>query len=334
MRGVDPVHRPLGRVAAAMTALLLGALLQPPGPATAGSPESMAPSDSPAPLAGTRWQLVELQSMDDATGTTRVRNPALYTLHLQPDGRATMRLDCNRGFGEWRAEPSRDPSNGSFRFGPLAVTRALCPPPSLGERVAIQAASVRGYLLKDGRLHLSLLADGGILVWEPMASAEGDLRLRRDPALEQAIRRATPDYRRSVVGSGTGPARYVHFRVDLNRDGAEEVFAYPMGSTFCGTGGCNLLLFTPTEGGDLKLINDFPISRLPILLSTQRTQGWLDFWRPESGGGAPPTYVHHVFDGRRYIERERIPADPPPEGSPIPVRTPTFADGIPLDPSP
>jgi hypothetical protein len=40
----------------------------------------------------------------------------------------------------------------------------------LDERVTGQAQYVRSFLLKDGRLHLSLMADGGIFVWEPMES--------------------------------------------------------------------------------------------------------------------------------------------------------------------
>ncbi len=59
------------------------------------------------------------------------------------------------------------PRNGSFKFGPLATTKALCPPPSMDEQVASDAQYVRSYLLKDGRLYLSLMADGGIYVWEP-----------------------------------------------------------------------------------------------------------------------------------------------------------------------
>jgi heat shock protein HslJ len=83
-------------------------------------------------------------------------------------GRAdAMQLNCNRATGTWKAKPSADSANGRFEFGPLAGTRALCPPPSLDERVAGQAQFVRSYLLKDGRLHLSLMADGGIYVWEP-----------------------------------------------------------------------------------------------------------------------------------------------------------------------
>jgi heat shock protein HslJ len=118
------------------------------------------------PLAGTTWRLVEFQSMDDAVGTTRPSDPSLYVMTLQGDGKVAMRLNCNRATGSWSAEPSADPSNGGFRFGPLAATRALCPPPSLDERIVADAASVRGYMIRDGRLSLSLMADAGIYVWE------------------------------------------------------------------------------------------------------------------------------------------------------------------------
>lgn len=119
------------------------------------------------PLQGTTWQLVGIQSMDDAQGLRRPRDASRYTLSLQADGRAVLQLDCNRAMGRWRVDPSADPGNGGFRFGPLASTKALCPAPSLGEPLALQLPFVRGYLLRDGRLNLSLLADGGIRIWEP-----------------------------------------------------------------------------------------------------------------------------------------------------------------------
>jgi heat shock protein HslJ len=118
-------------------------------------------------LANTQWRLVEFQSMDDATGTVRPRDPSLYTLSLNGDGTVTMKLNCNRAKGAWSAEASRDATNGRFAFGPLAMTRAHCPPPSMDETIAAQAQFIRTYLLKDGRLYLSLMADGGIYAWEP-----------------------------------------------------------------------------------------------------------------------------------------------------------------------
>lgn len=126
--------------------------------------ESTASSGPPSSggLAGTSWRLVEIQSMDDAQGKSRPDDPAKYTLSFGADGRLAARLDCNRGNGPWQSE-----SAGSLRIGPLAVTRALCPPPSLGGRLARDLDYVRTYTLRNGRLYLSLMADGGIIVLEP-----------------------------------------------------------------------------------------------------------------------------------------------------------------------
>jgi hypothetical protein len=48
-------------------------------------------------FAGTQWRLVEIQSMDDAIGTARPSNRDFYTMDLNADGTAAMRLNCNRG---------------------------------------------------------------------------------------------------------------------------------------------------------------------------------------------------------------------------------------------
>lgn len=158
---------------AASTVLLSGAvLLGCDGTAGKASPPPSArpPAQSAAPagpLAATQWRLVEIQSMDDTVGTKRPEDPSHYTLRLNGDGTVTMRLNCNRANGSWSAEPSADPSNGRFAFGPLDATRALCPSPSLDELVTAQAPYIRGYMLKDGRLSLTLVADGGIWLWEP-----------------------------------------------------------------------------------------------------------------------------------------------------------------------
>ena len=119
------------------------------------------------PLAETQWRLVEFRSMDDETGIQRPSDPLLYTMELKGDGTVHMRLNCNYANGTWTSEASSDPLNGSFEFGLLATTSALCPPPSMDEQVASHAQYVRSYLLKEGKLHLSLMADGGIYVWEP-----------------------------------------------------------------------------------------------------------------------------------------------------------------------
>jgi para-nitrobenzyl esterase len=73
-----------------------------------------------------------------------------------------VRFDCNRGRGSWKSSGS-----GNLEFGPLALTRALCPTGSLHDELVRQWPYVRSYLVKDGRLFLSLMADGGTIEFEP-----------------------------------------------------------------------------------------------------------------------------------------------------------------------
>ena len=112
-------------------------------------------------LAGTKWQLVRIQSSDDKVATPKDRSK--YTMEFGVDGNLSMQIDCNRGRGTWKAtEPSQ------LELGPLAVTRAMCPPGSLHDRVVKDMEYVRSYVMKDGHLFLSLMADGGIYELEPM----------------------------------------------------------------------------------------------------------------------------------------------------------------------
>jgi len=118
-------------------------------------------------LSGTQWRLVEFQSMDDATGTLLPDDPNQYKMKLNRDGTVTMKLNCNRANGNWSATPGMDSQSGQFEFGLLASTKALCPPPSMDGHIINNAKYIRSYLLKDGRLYLSLMADAGIYAWEP-----------------------------------------------------------------------------------------------------------------------------------------------------------------------
>src|SRR5688572_7813174 len=117
----------------------------------------------PSPLVGT-WRLVELQSSDDAIGTTRPDDPSKYELTLNADGSVAARLDCNRGVGQWQ---SNGPSE--ITFGQLGMTRAMCPEGSLDTRIARDLGFVRTYVLQGDRLSLNMFASGGNLVWDRVA---------------------------------------------------------------------------------------------------------------------------------------------------------------------
>jgi heat shock protein HslJ len=309
---------------------------EPPPPASAEAPSSAAAAQPPAApdaagLAGTTWRLLQFQSMDDAQGVTRTEDPSLYVLELHEDGTVAMRLNCNRATGTWSAEPSAGGASGLFTFGPLAMTRASCPPPSLDEKIARDAQYVTAYLRRDGRLYLSLMADGGIYAWEP-APERVAFEAVPNAEIEAAVRDASPSYTRDVVDAGGGAlARYVYSRFDLDEDGQAEVLVYLLGPFFCGSGGCNLQLFT-RRGGSYALVNDFPITRTPVVVAATSSRGWRDLWRLRAGGGAPANYIANRFDGERYVEGETLPADRPPKGISVLAGELDFARGIPLAP--
>jgi heat shock protein HslJ len=116
--------------------------------------------DAAASLAGTAWELVKFQSSDDTMLTPDDKSK--YTLAFDAKGNVSVRLDCNRGRGTWKSE-----GPNPLQFGPLALTRAMCPAGSLHDQIAKDWEYVRGYVLKGGHLYLSLMADGGIYEFEP-----------------------------------------------------------------------------------------------------------------------------------------------------------------------
>jgi len=118
------------------------------------------------PLAGTTWRLISIESMSNEQPGTTIDDPAKYTVTFGKDGRAAFQVDCNRGNGSWTAAAAASDS-GSLTFGPIALTKMFCPQPSVDATVAADLGRVRSYLLSDGKLHLSMEADSGIMHWEP-----------------------------------------------------------------------------------------------------------------------------------------------------------------------
>ena len=118
---------------------------------------------APPRLDGTSWQLVQFQGGDGRILTPDDR--AKYTLEFVAGGNLTARIDCNRGRGSWKSG-----GPGQVELGPLALTRALCAPGSLHDQIVKQFGNIRSYVVKDGHLFLSLMADGGIYEFEPLRS--------------------------------------------------------------------------------------------------------------------------------------------------------------------
>ena len=117
-------------------------------------------ASAPSELSGSTWRLVKLQSSDDKVYTPE--QAAVYTVEFGTDGRVSVVGGCNRGSGTWTATPPT-----GLTFGPLATTRAMCPPGSMSARFLGDFQYMRSYVIVGGKLYISLQADGGIYEFAP-----------------------------------------------------------------------------------------------------------------------------------------------------------------------
>jgi heat shock protein HslJ len=118
----------------------------------------------PLELSATGWELVEVLSMDDSRFAPAASDKGRYTIKFQEDGGVAIEAGCNRGKSSLEMlQPPR------LKFEAIAVTRALCPPPSVSGRFLDQLPWVRSYVTRDGHLFLATAADGSILEFRPLS---------------------------------------------------------------------------------------------------------------------------------------------------------------------
>jgi heat shock protein HslJ len=132
----------------------------PAGPAKPGGPTGAKPGD----LTGTTWKLLTIESMaPNEQPSTTIPDPSKFTVTFGDDGQAGFLINCNRGNSTWKVEGA-GPESGSLTFGPIAVTRMMCPSPDNDTKVTAALGQVRSYKLSnDNTLDLSLEADSGVM---------------------------------------------------------------------------------------------------------------------------------------------------------------------------
>ena len=118
------------------------------------------------PLSGTSWQLVKFQGPDERTFSPEDRSK--YTITFGSNGRVTVRVDCNRGNSTWKLGGG----NGELQFGSWSRTSAKCGPGSLHDQIVREGADVHKFDLKDGRLFLFGMPNGGYYELEPLPSGQ------------------------------------------------------------------------------------------------------------------------------------------------------------------
>ena len=126
-----------------------------PGSVNAPPPPIAAAGD--ALLTGAAWSWHETVMNDGK----RIAPPAAgrYTLLFQPGGTVAVQADCNRGSGSYLL------NGGSLSFGPIAMTRAMCPPGSLDTEFLKALGLVSGQLFRGNDLVLTLKVDSGSMIF-------------------------------------------------------------------------------------------------------------------------------------------------------------------------
>lgn len=93
--------------------------------------------------------------------------------------------------------------------------------------------------------------------------------------------------------------RYYYNYVDLNDDGTAEIFVQLVGPFTGGTGGDTGLVFQRNDQR-LELLQMFTLVRNPIIISSEKTNGWHDIIIRISGGGIKAHFVCMKYDGSSY----------------------------------
>lgn len=110
-------------------------------------------------LVGTLWTWQGTLMSDDRRIVPDA--PERYTLEFQADGKAAIRADCNRGATSFTL------SGNALTFGPIATTRAMCPPGSRDADFLKGLQEVSRHLFRGDDLVLTLKFDSGSMRFTP-----------------------------------------------------------------------------------------------------------------------------------------------------------------------
>ena len=94
--------------------------------------------------------------------------------------------------------------------------------------------------------------------------------------------------------------RYIAAFSDLNGDGIPEAIVYLGPGHWCGSGGCNTLILA-RDKSSWKIVTNMTVTRPPIRVLKDSTNGWRDITVWVEGGGIHPGYEALLrFDGHSY----------------------------------
>ncbi len=126
--------------------------------------EVIEQTDNTSALADSQWRLQEIQMADGSVSTPDAE--ADYTLMLTASGQMAGQADCNTINSTYTVDGSQ------LSFGPIASTKALCPPGSLSDTYIQALTNTNAYALEGETLTLSFGSDGNTLIFATSAASE------------------------------------------------------------------------------------------------------------------------------------------------------------------
>jgi hypothetical protein len=96
-------------------------------------------------------------------------------------------------------------------------------------------------------------------------------------------------------GGDTEQPAFEYGLTDLDGDGRADAVVLLLGSNWCGSGGCNMLVFHGTTEG-FKLVSESTVTNDPIRVSPKIVKGWHTLIVMSNGKGD----VLMRFNGKRY----------------------------------
>jgi len=129
-------------------------LLAPAAGVLLAAAAQAAEAPAPAELQGT-WRWVSFVS---ATDKLLVDKPDQYQLDFPNAGQIALKADCNRAAGGISFG-----NDGAMKIGPMAMTRAMCPPGSLSDRFVQEVGKATRWSKRDKDLLLELPSHAAIL---------------------------------------------------------------------------------------------------------------------------------------------------------------------------
>lgn len=145
----------------------------------------------------------------------------------------------------------------------------------------------------------------GLVVPGLDCSARPELRQSFDQ--RNSLKRFLVDYLGDAYPGNDLTTRYSSAFVDLNDNGVTDVIVYITGRTWCGSGGCRMLVLAPKQDS-YEVVAQTTITRLPIRVLPIKSHGWHDLGVWVQGGGIQPGYEADLpFDGKNYPSNPSTP---------------------------